>query len=83
MAKSLKIVHVQWIDANATCAWTEVSEIGRSSELTHTVGFLIEETDQMLIVAATYDPSTNAINAYMHIPQVCVKECRKLCQIRI
>lgn len=77
------IVHVIWLDAGSCSAWTEVSDIEKHIEPTHSVGFLIFEDADIICLALTYDHSTKSVNATMNIPKCCVKKVRRLCQIKI
>lgn len=69
------IVYLEWIDAVAGVGWDEI-------KTKHTVchckaiGFLIEETDKELTIAATI--SEDQCNARMTIPKAWIKRRRRI-----
>ena len=76
LATSGTIVYVEWVDAVADNGWEEnaKAEIHPCT----TVGFLIDETDDALCLAATW--SYNQTNNRMHIPKIWIKK-RKVIRI--
>jgi hypothetical protein len=76
----LKVVHVTWLDSSAASRWEDPDS---ESELTitHSAGFLIKETENSIILALSYDPDTQEMNCYKHIPLVAIQRMRTLCTI--
>ena len=61
-----KLVHLTWDDAQSDMGWEEVPEKLEPS-IAITVGFLIRETKDHLLIASTYDEDTT--NARIQIPK--------------
>lgn len=74
----MKILLLEWLDAQSDNGWLDEDEFEAPIDLTLTVGFLIQETSKFYVVAATFDPHTNANNARMVIPKGMVKRKKVL-----
>lgn len=70
------LVEVKWLDAQAECGWEDHDKEYEIPPCT-TVGFLIVETQEALVIASTYHD--NQTNARMVIPSVWVRSKRELC----
>lgn len=70
------ILYVEWVDAVADNGWEE--NVKAEIHPCTTVGFLIDETDDALCLAATW--SYNQTNNRMHIPKIWIKK-RKVIRI--
>lgn len=79
----LKVVHVQWVDSEAIGEWTELSEASHDLGVIHTVGLLVHQDTDSLLIASTYDGVREAVNAAIWIPRACVKAVTPLGQIEI
>lgn len=79
----LKVALVTWIDSEAANEWSAVDEISDELDTTYTVGFLIKECDLFILMALSYDPSTQSINSYKKIPRLAVINIKMLKQIEI
>jgi hypothetical protein len=75
-----KVVHVTWLDSSAGNGWEDPATL-EALTLTHSVGFLIKETENSVVVAVSYDPHTEEINSYKQIPLMAIKQMRTLCRI--
>lgn len=62
------LLKVTWIDAYAAAGWEEGPEVERQECVT--VGFLLSETDDYLLLAATYGEGHS--NAHFGIPKGCI-----------
>jgi hypothetical protein len=79
----MKIFLIAWLDAASGDGWEELNETSPSEHLTYTIGFLVAETKNFYVLAATYDPDTKSTNARMSIPKGMVKEKREIkCKIK-
>ncbi len=65
-------VIVNWIDAWSEDGWTELSEIDMQTANITTLGHLVQETDDVLCIAASKDARTGQLSGIMYIPKVCV-----------
>lgn len=80
----LEGVYVVWVDSEASSDWTPLSELSALPSvlgLTHTLGLLVEETDETLTLALSFDPETDSVNNWIRIPQCAVIRMETLCQI--
>lgn len=65
--KVLPMVVVEWLDAESTDEW-EDREMERSIKPIKTVGHLVEEKDDQIVVAMNFDASNDKISMVMVIP---------------
>lgn len=79
-----KLVHILWVDSEASNEWTSLEELSPLADFpdTHSVGFLVQEIGDTLILAQSFDPATESVNNYIQIPRVAVREMRIVCQIQ-
>lgn len=77
----LPVVHVQWRDSEASNSWTPINEIEDGIETTHSVGLLIRKTKTHILLALSYDPSTESINSHKKIPRCAILKMRILTSI--
>lgn len=64
------VVYVEWVDAETEGGWEEEKEIGKLP-VCATLGFLVKETEDTIVVASTYE-STHT-NARIKIPRAWLK----------
>lgn len=69
----MKIVRVKWVDAFSTDAWTDFEDLSTDSMIATTVGFLVKELPNLLIVASTVSRDRQAC-CTMHIPKGWIME---------
>lgn len=81
--KTLVVYHVTWIDSEAINTWHELFELSNDLEEIHTVGILVHEDEQKYLLALSYAPDVESINAAMWIPKGSVKRVKKLCTIKM
>ena len=60
-----KLVYLEWVDAVADLGWEE--NVKACLHECHTVGYIIDETKDAIVVAATWSKTMS--NARMHIPK--------------
>ena len=68
--KEYPVVRVVWYDAESSDDWQDVEGINRTVRPIRTVGYLIEETDDHIVVAQNHDPHNGKISMIMTIPNV-------------
>ena len=74
--KNLKLVAVRWLDAATTDGWESNDHADRSPQSVYTVGFLVLENKDVLVVASTSDlHSMN--NARISIPQGMIRSLKR------
>lgn len=78
----MRAVHVIWIDSHTEIGWDAYRAEHTEPDLTHTVGVMIDETENYAILAHSYDPASNEWNGRISIPLQAIKEIRTLCRIK-
>lgn len=78
----MKVIHVEWIDSYAEIGW-EPANLNEHQHVTHSVGILMNEGENYLVVANSYDPTTDEWNGRISIPNVSILETRTLCHIQM
>lgn len=78
--KRPRLVHVVWVDSVASdLGWTSPDEAGvTSKEPCETVGFLLRENADEVVVALSWSPNTEQVCSTMTIPRVAVRSIRPL-----
>ena len=70
------MIHVTWTDSCAPAwGWNDVIDLEMTEYLIESIGFLIEEDDDSLMLTMSFaveDP--NKLNAPFIIPKCCIKE---------
>lgn len=79
----MTVLHVTWLDSESECEWTPIEVLPDSLDLTHSVGLLIKETEDFLLLALSFDPGTDSINNFKKIPKPAIKERRTLCHLNL
>jgi len=75
------IVHIVWRDSEASNDWTPTADITNELDTTHTVGILLRETETFLLVALSYDPSTESVNGFKKIPLSAIEGVKTLTKL--
>lgn len=78
----MEVIHVVWVDSEAFNDWTEIEEAIEPLGETHSVGFVVDRNRDFVLLACSYDPETNSVNAAMKIPQKAIKRIKHLCLIK-
>jgi len=71
-------VMIRWQDARSDDGWTEEADLDMQVADITTLGHLVQETADVLCVAASRDARTGQLSGIMFIPQVCVIERREI-----
>ena len=69
------LFHIEWDDATTDNGWEEVPE-NLEPSLAITVGFLVRETKDHLLIASTYDETHT--NARLQIPKKLIKSRKEI-----
>lgn len=65
----MKVVFVHWQDAVSEDAWEDIEEAKKSKPHTiFTVGFLVDEDDDRILLALNWDPLGEAVSQTISIP---------------
>jgi hypothetical protein len=80
---SMKVYHIEWLDSETLEGWTALSDVEAELSVTHTIGFLIHESNEFLLVAHSYDPGTESTNGLITIPKAAIKKSRTLCRVKV
>lgn len=71
-----KFAEVTWFDAHSNDSWDE--ELDTDARVCHTAGYLVKETDQVVVIASSIDQKTPVTYAcVMTIPKVCVTSIKR------
>lgn len=63
-----KLVFVQWYDAETHLGWEQNSDLVAKAPLIYTIGFLVAESDDSIIIASTVGQAGQDSNARILIP---------------
>ena len=72
--ESSRVVYVEWVDAVADLGWEQNCKA--SLHMCYTVGYLIDETKDALLIASTVSQFDS--NARMHIPKAWIRNRRNI-----
>lgn len=79
----MKVVHVEWTDSESSMGWEPRCGSESGPLIAHSVGFLIRETGEYLLVAHSYDKENDHFNGGIKIPICSVVNVTVLCGIKI
>lgn len=67
----MRIVYIEWLDAGGIQGWHDRQAVidDSSLPLCTTVGFVLHETDAMLVVAQNYDKDSDKVGETTSIPR--------------
>ncbi|HYE73564.1 MAG TPA: hypothetical protein VEF04_09535 [Blastocatellia bacterium] len=68
MAK-FEVHWVRWVDAEAEAEWKHFSKIDMEVIPVETVGIVVKENDEMLVLGLSFDPTNNEYNGLFYIPK--------------
>ena len=74
----MKVIMVHWYDAVSDNSWLKIDDVHPSTGLTQSVGFLVKETKEAIVLSHTYDPDSSHVNGTMEIPKALIKKRRTL-----
>jgi hypothetical protein len=73
----MKIVRVNWIDAESTSKWTHIDEL-EDPTITTTVGFLVKESEAFVYVSNSFQPLTDHAGDTIAIPKSWIQDMYEL-----
>lgn len=79
----MTVLHLIWLDSESECEWTPIEALSETLDLTHSVGLLIKETEDFVLLALSFDPGTESVNNFKKIPRSAIKERRTLCHLNL
>jgi len=69
---------VVWIDAHAaTLRWTTFDELEINEREIVSVGFLVQDDDEHVVLAQSMDHVTDSVDSVLVIPRACVRSLRR------
>jgi hypothetical protein len=78
----MRVAHIEWIDSEADIGWEkpeyESDWLGRC----HSVGFVVAETDNYVVLANSVESDHGECNGRISIPRSSILKMRTLCQIK-
>lgn len=74
--ESIKIELIYWLDARSEDAWTD--KINMEVCIIRTVGFVIEETEDVLCVVSSIDNFTGQYAGILYIPKVAITSRKQM-----
>ena len=80
MGLGMKVEFIQWYDASSDHGWQDCKDVGAHKGLTYSVGFVIKETKQAVVLANTWDEESDTCNCLMTIPLGMIKKRRVMWQ---
>jgi hypothetical protein len=67
-----------WLDARSDDGWTEQTDLDMRVAKITTLGFVVQETEEVLCIAASLDERTGQVSGIMYIPKQCVLSRRSI-----
>lgn len=77
--KVCPLIVVEWVDsAGGRGGWVQFEDLGGSIAYATTVGYLVKETDEMILLVSNFIPQNNEVAQvfcnYMGIPKCAIKK---------
>lgn len=69
----MKRVAVTWVDSCSHDGWAEIAEFKMYPAIINTLGWLIAEDPDKILVALNYDPENQMASQFIAIPRVAIK----------
>lgn len=80
----MNVYMVEWIDSESDHGWGKIKDSEISTALCITIGFLVKENKDFIMMSHSWDKENDSINGTIQIPKVAIKKKRKvLCQSKI
>lgn len=75
----MKIVEVYWQDAQSQDGWVSIEEaVNDSLPMIRTVGYLLKETKELIVVTMQLDTKNDKTSMVMTIPRAWIKRIKRL-----
>lgn len=68
-----KIVEVFWVDSSSVAAWSDPDEMRDCSLECHSIGFMVDETPDRIVISHSVDPEGSAADP-MAIPKCAITD---------
>lgn len=78
MKKDFPLIIVTWIDAVAGCGWEEFNDVDNSPHIISTVGYLIKESKESILLVMSKDEQSSNFNCSFVIPKGMIQNIKKL-----
>jgi len=79
MAKRMRAVQVDWVDAATNNSWRDTKSLDASETIEiRTLGYLLRSTPKELVVAQSRHEDNYRIGGTLAIPRACVKKIRPI-----
>lgn len=78
----MKVVHVEWVDSESSMGWESLAEIESTPLIAHSVGFLLKECMDFVMLAHSYDFENEHYNGAIRIPKCSILKMSTLCGIK-
>lgn len=72
----MKLVYVEWFDAESTDEWTFKAEVDHKIAVVKSIGWLIHDSKKSITLAQNYDSSNDAYSMLMKIPRGMIKKMK-------
>ena len=80
----MKVVKIEWVDiSSGTAHWTDIDEIDPKLMECTSVGIVIRETDDLILLAQNYSESSGMVADTMLFPKSVIKQIDELAEIDI
>lgn len=71
-------VFVTWLDPLSEDGWVHRDEVNIKPSVIHTVGILVTNTDDMIVVSLNHDTDQDNLSCFMAIPKCIIQNMRVL-----
>lgn len=78
----MRVVHVEWVDSETETGWEPLSSVESRPLIAHTVGFLLKEADDFVMVAHSFDFENEHYNGAIRIPRCSIVKMSLLCGVK-
>jgi hypothetical protein len=68
----MKEVRIHWLDARSEDGWIEQEELDICAAKITTIGYLIDETEEVVCIANSKEEKTSQLSGIIIIPKVCI-----------
>ena len=74
--RKLKIVYIEWVDAAGREGWENVEHVIKTDfqKSIKTVGYILKEDENEIVVTGSYDESNDTCLSYIMIPKSAIRD---------
>lgn len=69
---NFRAVFIRWLDSEGVNEWTPIEDISDHLDVTYSIGFLVKEAEDHILIALSWDPETKSIHNYKKIPRAAI-----------